>query len=552
MSRPGRASAGGAGAPTATTDRCPAAPTNCCAEQLGDGGPRVEPVALERVVAARGVAAARRASPPWPPSSATAYVTPRPRPARLARRGPQLPGPRPAARAAGSRSRPTPCVFPADSAEVAARPRGLRRARRRRRALRWRHERRRRRRGAARRIAPGAICLDLARLDALVSVDAESQLATFGAGTSTGPTPSACSAEHGLTLGHFPQSFEFSTVGGWVATRSAGQASTGYGRIDELVQAVRVATPARRDRDQRRAGDRRRARPARAARRLGGHARRHHRGDAARPARPREAPLRGVGDPRLRGGRRGAARARAGRARRGRHPPVRRGGDAASTSRWPAAGPRRSGRYLAVRAVVERPCLLILSLRRRCRTRSATGAGALRASCAATARVTLGAAGGRGVGEGPLPRALPARRAADRRRISSTRSRPRRRGPTRWRPTAAVGVRAARRAGRARHARRWSAATSPTSTPPAARSTSPSSRARSRDRPLEQWQAAKSAAGDAIAAAGATITHHHAVGPRPRAVARRARSANWASSCCAPPRTALDPTGIMNPGKLLP
>ena len=48
----------------------------------------------------------------------------------------------------------------------------------------------------------------------------------------------------GLTLGHFPQSFEFSTVGGWVATRSAGQASTGVGRIDELVRSVRAATPA--------------------------------------------------------------------------------------------------------------------------------------------------------------------------------------------------------------------------------------------------------------------------------------------------------------------
>src|SRR6218665_4070128 len=48
----------------------------------------------------------------------------------------------------------------------------------------------------------------------------------------------------GLTLGHFPQSFEYSTVGGWGATRSAGQASTGYGRIDELVEAVSCVTPA--------------------------------------------------------------------------------------------------------------------------------------------------------------------------------------------------------------------------------------------------------------------------------------------------------------------
>ena len=48
----------------------------------------------------------------------------------------------------------------------------------------------------------------------------------------------------GFTLGHFPQSFEYATVGGWVATRSAGQASTGYGRIDALVEGVRMAAPA--------------------------------------------------------------------------------------------------------------------------------------------------------------------------------------------------------------------------------------------------------------------------------------------------------------------
>ena len=48
----------------------------------------------------------------------------------------------------------------------------------------------------------------------------------------------------GLTLGHFPQSFEFATVGGCVATRSAGQASTGYGRIDDMVVGVRCAAPA--------------------------------------------------------------------------------------------------------------------------------------------------------------------------------------------------------------------------------------------------------------------------------------------------------------------
>ncbi|MDP1850783.1 MAG: FAD-binding oxidoreductase, partial [Solirubrobacteraceae bacterium] len=87
-----------------------------------------------------------------------------------------------------------------------------------------------------------AISLDLARLDQLHALDAKSQLATFGAGT-LGPRVERLLEPHGLTLGHFPQSFEFSTVGGWAATRSAGQASTGYGRIDELVVALRAATP---------------------------------------------------------------------------------------------------------------------------------------------------------------------------------------------------------------------------------------------------------------------------------------------------------------------
>jgi alkyldihydroxyacetonephosphate synthase len=59
-----------------------------------------------------------------------------------------------------------------------------------------------------------------------------------------GPDEERELGRHGLTLGHFPQSWEFATVGGWVATRSAGQASTGYGRVDDLVHAVRCVTPA--------------------------------------------------------------------------------------------------------------------------------------------------------------------------------------------------------------------------------------------------------------------------------------------------------------------
>jgi alkyldihydroxyacetonephosphate synthase len=60
----------------------------------------------------------------------------------------------------------------------------------------------------------------------------------------TGPEAERALNAVGLTLGHFPQSFEYATIGGFAATRSAGQASTGYGRIDELVVGVRLAAPA--------------------------------------------------------------------------------------------------------------------------------------------------------------------------------------------------------------------------------------------------------------------------------------------------------------------
>jgi len=89
----------------------------------------------------------------------------------------------------------------------------------------------------------GTVSLDLHRLDGLDAVDRVSLTATLGAGL-FGPEAERRLAREGLTLGHLPQSFEYSTVGGWVATRSAGQASTGYGRIDELVEGLRLVTPA--------------------------------------------------------------------------------------------------------------------------------------------------------------------------------------------------------------------------------------------------------------------------------------------------------------------
>jgi alkyldihydroxyacetonephosphate synthase len=86
------------------------------------------------------------------------------------------------------------------------------------------------------------ISLDLARLRR-VEVDARSLTARLGAGL-RGPEAEAELAKHGLVLGHYPQSFEYATIGGFAATRSAGQASSGYGRFDSLVSSIRLIAPA--------------------------------------------------------------------------------------------------------------------------------------------------------------------------------------------------------------------------------------------------------------------------------------------------------------------
>jgi len=80
-------------------------------------------------------------------------------------------------------------------------------------------------------------------LGGLRGLDERSGLATFGAGT-LGPDIEAALAPHGLTLGHFPQSWEGSTLGGWVAARSAGQQSTGFGRIEALFAGGSLEAPA--------------------------------------------------------------------------------------------------------------------------------------------------------------------------------------------------------------------------------------------------------------------------------------------------------------------
>src|SRR6478672_4580077 len=87
------------------------------------------------------------------------------------------------------------------------------------------------------------ISLDLRRLDALHNLDEISGEAEFGAGV-TGPDAERLLGERGFSLGHFPQSFQFATIGGFAATRSSGQDSAGYGRFNDMVRGLRTVTPA--------------------------------------------------------------------------------------------------------------------------------------------------------------------------------------------------------------------------------------------------------------------------------------------------------------------
>jgi len=86
------------------------------------------------------------------------------------------------------------------------------------------------------------VSLDLRRLDRVVEVDPTSLAARIQAGA-TGPGLEDQLREHGLTLRHFPQSFEYSTLGGWIATRAGGHFATLETHIDDLVESVRAITP---------------------------------------------------------------------------------------------------------------------------------------------------------------------------------------------------------------------------------------------------------------------------------------------------------------------
>ena len=185
---------------------------------------------------------------------------------------------------------PDAVVSPASHAEVLAVLAACDDPRHRRRAVRRRHERRRRRRSGCRgprrtssrstSPAPPA-CI---AFDERVAARHLRRRHHRPAGRGAARAPSGC------TLGHFPQSYEFATIGGYAATRSSGQASRGYGRFDDLVHAPARRHPDRRARARPGARERGGARPARTLPRLGGRLRRADGGHRPGPPRSRARP----------------------------------------------------------------------------------------------------------------------------------------------------------------------------------------------------------------------------------------------------------------------
>jgi alkyldihydroxyacetonephosphate synthase len=86
----------------------------------------------------------------------------------------------------------------------------------------------------------GGVVLDLCGLHGIVDVDARSHVVDVRAGTFGTPLEDALRHDHAMTLGHWPQSIDLSTVGGWLACRSAGQLSTRYGKIEDIVEGLDV------------------------------------------------------------------------------------------------------------------------------------------------------------------------------------------------------------------------------------------------------------------------------------------------------------------------
>ncbi len=394
-----------------------------------------------------------------------------------------------------------------------------------------------------------AVSLDLRRLDRLVDLDERSLTATFEAGI-RGPAAEALLAARGLTLGHFPQSFEYASLGGYLATRSAGQASSGYGRIDDLVLGLRCATPA---------GELR-VDPVPAS--------------AAGPSLLElvvgseglfgvitEATLAVRRSPQARryegwsfGSFAAGAEAFRALAQAGAAPDVSRLSDPGETGialAQTAAGgglePRALGRYLRLRGH-GRPCLAVVGWEgasEEVARRRRGAARVLRAAGGVPLGTRPGLAWARSRFEGPylrddlldlgiLAETLETAITWERldslyRAVSSALHRSLHQGGT----PPLVGCHVS-------HLYRTGASLYFTVL----------ARAR-RGGEIEQWQVAKAAASDAIVAAGGTITHHHAVG-RAHRPWMAAEVGALGVEVLRAVKSRLDPAGIMNPGKLIP
>jgi alkyldihydroxyacetonephosphate synthase len=374
------------------------------------------------------------------------------------------------------------------------------------------------------------ISLDLGRMDGVPAVDERSLTATLGPGLRL-PEADRALAAHGLTLGHVPQSYEWATVGGCVATRSSGQASTGFGGIAANLVGARLATPA---------GELvARTLPASAA---GPDLRQLIAGSegtlgvitaATLHVRPAPAAERYEGWV-IAGFEAGCEALRA-LERSGAAPDIARLSDEAETRVALAfAGTGRLARAAARARAGGGPCLMIMGwadARRR----------------AASAR-RLRAAGARRLGQGP-GRAWAATRFAgphlrddllDRGVMAETLE-----TAAPW--SRLAGVHAAVRA--ALPGMLVGCHVSHLYPTGASLYFTIFARADDAD-PAGQWRAAKAAATDALLAAGGTLTHHHAVG-RDHAPWMSDEVGSFGVDVLRAVKERCDPAGIMNPGKLV-
>ena len=385
------------------------------------------------------------------------------------------------------------------------------------------------------------ISLDLGRMDRLVALDERSRTAVLEPGL-RGPEAEALLNARGYTLGHFPQSFEYASLGGFVATRSAGQASTGYGRIDELVLGLRLASPG---------GEidlpplpATAAGPGLRGLLVGSEGAFGVITSAALRIAPLPAERRyegfmfpsfGDGAEALREMEQGGAAPHI--ARLSDEEETRMSFALAGTSGWKG---ELLGRWLRLRKV-EGGCLAILGWE------GDADANRARRSAAVTVAARHGAV--------PLGRA--AGRAWERNRFHTPYLRDDMldRGvmvetletATQWSNLFTLY----RAVGDALRAHAPLVACHISHLYPSGASLYYTFMARQEGDPLAQWAAAKSAACDAIVANGGTLTHHHAIG-RDHAPWMSGEIGETGVSALRAVKRELDPSGVMNPGKLLP